>query len=62
MATGDELYVTFAILEANKSGGALVVWFNRVYIGVYVALFAVIVINILVAIFISAYECIKVSV
>ena len=61
MANADELYVTFTVLETNKSGGPLVTWFNRMYIGVFVALFAVVVINILVAIFISAYECIKVS-
>ena len=61
MASADELYLTFTILEADKSGGPLVVWFNRFYIGAFVALFAVIVINILIAIFITAYECMKVS-
>lgn len=61
MANADELYLTFTILEVDKSGGPLVVWFNRFYIAAFVALFAVVVINILIAIFISAYECMKVS-
>ena len=61
MANSDELYLTFTILESDKSGGPLVVWFNRFYIAAFVALFAVVVINILIAIFISAYECMKVG-
>lgn len=59
MASADELYLTFTILEADKSGGPLVVWFNRIYIAAFVALFAIIVINILIAIFVTAYECMK---
>ena len=61
IATGDEIFVTLGTLETKKSGGSIIFWFSRIYIGLYVAIFTVLVINLLVAIFMSAYEEITVS-
>ncbi|XP_045169051.2 uncharacterized protein LOC123531835 isoform X2 [Mercenaria mercenaria] len=59
VVNGDEIYATLAILESDKSGGNWVWWFSRFYIGAYVAIFTIVVINLLIALFMSAYESIK---
>ncbi|XP_060586633.1 mucolipin-3-like [Ruditapes philippinarum] len=56
---GDEIYATLAILESDKSGGNWVWWFSRFYLGTYIAIYTVVVINLLIALFMSAYESIK---
>lgn len=61
IVNGDEIFATLAILEEDKSGGDWVFWFSRVYIGAYVAIFTIVVINLLIGIFMSAYETIKVT-
>ena len=58
---GDEIFATLAILEEDNSGGDWIFWFSRVYITVYVAVFTIVVINLLIGIFMSTYESIKVS-
>jgi hypothetical protein len=60
VVNGDEIYATLAILESDKSGGNWVWWFSRLYLGAYVAIFTIVVINLLIALFMSAYESIKV--
>lgn len=60
IVNGDEIYATLATLEDDKSGGKWVFWFSRIYIGAYVAIFTIVVINLLIAIFMSSYEAIKV--
>ncbi|XP_060580133.1 mucolipin-3-like isoform X3 [Ruditapes philippinarum] len=59
VVNGDEIYATLAILESDKSGGNWVWWFSRLYLGAYVAIFTIVVINLLIALFMSAYESIK---
>ncbi|XP_060580134.1 mucolipin-3-like isoform X4 [Ruditapes philippinarum] len=59
VVNGDEIYATLAILESDKSGGNWVWWFSRFYFGAYVAIFTIVVINLLIALFMSAYESIK---
>ncbi|WAR25215.1 MCLN1-like protein [Mya arenaria] len=56
IVNGDEIFATMAILESKKSGDSIIFWFSRFYIGLYVAIFTVVVINLLIAIFMSAYE------
>ncbi|XP_052781865.1 mucolipin-3-like [Mya arenaria] len=56
LATGDELFATLGYLETKKSGHSMIFWFSRIYIGIYVAIFTVLVINLLVAIFMGAYD------
>lgn len=56
---GDEIYATLAIQESSKSGGPWVFWFSKFYLGIYVAVFTIVVINLLIALFMSAYEAIK---
>ncbi|XP_045165455.2 mucolipin-3-like [Mercenaria mercenaria] len=59
MVNGDEIYATIAILENEKTGGDWVWWFSKFYIGAYIAIFTVVVINLLIAIYMSAYESIR---
>ena len=57
LVNGDEIYATFAILEQDKSGATDVIfWFSRAFLTIYVAVFTVVVINLLIAIFMSAYD------
>ncbi|WAR25214.1 MCLN1-like protein [Mya arenaria] len=56
IVNGDEIFATMAILESKKSGDIIILWFSRIYIGLYVTIFTVVVINLLIAIFMSAYE------
>ena len=60
IVNGDEIYATLATLEEEKSGGDWVFWFSRIYIFAYVAIFTIVVINLLIAIFMSSYDSIKV--
>lgn len=58
---GDELYVTLAILEDSNSGDSNgISLFSRVILVGYVSLFTVFVFNLLIAMFNSAYETVKV--
>ncbi|XP_060552431.1 mucolipin-3-like [Ruditapes philippinarum] len=59
VVNGDEIYATLAIIEWDKSGGHWVWWFSRFYLGSYVAIFTIVVINLLIALFMSAYDSIK---
>ncbi|XP_060552427.1 mucolipin-3-like [Ruditapes philippinarum] len=59
VVNGDEIYATLAIIESDKSGGDWVWWFSRFYLGAYVAIFTIVVINLLIALFMSAYDSIK---
>ncbi|XP_053409003.1 mucolipin-3-like isoform X2 [Mercenaria mercenaria] len=59
IVNGDEIYATLAILESDKSGGNWVWWFSRFYFGAYVAIFTIVVINLLIALYNSAYDSIK---
>ncbi|XP_060561052.1 mucolipin-3-like [Ruditapes philippinarum] len=59
MVNGDEIFTTLAMLETNKIGGKWVWWFSRVYFGAYIAIFTIVVINLLIAIYMSAYESIR---
>ncbi|XP_060552426.1 mucolipin-3-like [Ruditapes philippinarum] len=59
VVNGDEIYATLAIIEWDKSGGHWVWWFSRFYLGAYVAIFTIVVINLLIALFMSAYDSIK---
>lgn len=61
IVNGDEIFATLAILEEDKSGGDWVFWFSRIYIGSYVAIFTIVVINLLIGIFMTTYESIKVN-
>ena len=57
LVNGDEIYTTFAILERDKTGANDVIfWFSRAFLAIFVAVFTVVVINLLIAIFISAYD------
>lgn len=60
LVNGDEIFTTMAILELDKSGSSWVFWFSRVYIGAYVAVFTIVVINLLIGIFMTTYEAIRV--
>ncbi|KAH3893237.1 hypothetical protein DPMN_017381 [Dreissena polymorpha] len=55
---GDEIYASMAMLDPGKTS-KYVFWFTRVYITIFVAIFTIVVINLLVAIFLSAYESIR---
>ncbi|XP_060567498.1 mucolipin-3-like [Ruditapes philippinarum] len=59
MVNGDEIFTTLAILETHKTGGKWVWWFSRFYFGAYIAIFTIVVINLLIAIYMSAYETIR---
>ena len=59
---GDEMFATMNILEVKKTGGDWVFWFSRFYFGAYIAVFTIVVLNLLVAIFMSAYESVRVSI
>ena len=61
MVNGDEIFTTLAILETEKIGGKWIWWFARFYFGAYIAIFTIVVINLLIAIYMSAYESIKVK-
>lgn len=57
LLNGDEVYVTYTAVEGDKS---IVWWFNTIFVTVFVVVFTLITLNILIAIFNSAYETIKV--
>lgn len=56
LLNGDEVYVTYTAVEGDKS---IVWWFNTIFVTVFVVVFTLITLNILIAIFNSAYETIK---
>ncbi|KAL4227079.1 hypothetical protein ACF0H5_015053 [Mactra antiquata] len=59
VVNGDEIFTTLAMLEDGKTGGVWVWWFFRLYLMTYIAIFTIIAINLLIAIYMSAYESIK---
>ncbi|KAL3852305.1 hypothetical protein ACJMK2_015964, partial [Sinanodonta woodiana] len=59
MVTGDEIYVTLAVLETDKLGNNAVWWFAQTYLWAFVSIFTILILNILIAIFNSAYEVIQ---
>ena len=62
LINGDEIYATFAMLDAKKTGGSLLIpIIYKIYIGTYVAIFTIIVVNLLIALFTNAYDSIKVT-
>lgn len=61
LINGDEIYATFALLQADQTGGPLIPAIYKVYIGCFVAIFTIIVINLLIALFTNAYDTVKVS-
>ena len=49
------------MLDAKKTGGSLLIpIIYKIYIGTYVAIFTIIVVNLLIALFTNAYDSIKV--
>ncbi|KAK3608735.1 hypothetical protein CHS0354_001001 [Potamilus streckersoni] len=59
MITGDEIYLTLTVLETDKLGSQAVWWFAQTYLWLFVSIFTVLILNILIAIFNSAYEVIQ---
>ncbi|XP_053389162.1 mucolipin-1-like [Mercenaria mercenaria] len=54
---GDEIFATMAMLEAKKAGNSgLIATFMYIFVYTYVLLFTVVVFNLLIALFNSAYE------
>ncbi|XP_053401134.1 mucolipin-1-like [Mercenaria mercenaria] len=57
---GDEIYATFSILQESKAGDITRIrWFSRLIIYAFVTLFTVLVVNLLIALFNSAYEVVR---
>lgn len=59
LINGDEIYATFALLQEDHTGGPLIPAIYQIYIGSYVAIFTIIVINLLIALFTNAYDSVK---
>ncbi|XP_060592683.1 mucolipin-1-like [Ruditapes philippinarum] len=59
MSQGDEIFATFAILQDEYAGDKTVHLFLRVVIYAYVSLFTILIFNLLIALFNSAYEVVK---
>ncbi|KAL3892224.1 hypothetical protein ACJMK2_004453 [Sinanodonta woodiana] len=57
--SGDEITITLAAIETDKLGSPAVWWFAKIYLGLFVSIFTVFILNILIAIFNSAYEIIQ---
>ena len=61
LINGDEVYATFALLREDDTGGApLLPFVYQIYIGSFIAIFAIIVINLLIALFTNGYDSVKV--
>lgn len=60
LINGDEIYATFALLREDYTGGdPLLPLVYRIYIGSYIAIFTIIVINLLIALFTNGYDSVK---
>lgn len=59
IVNGDEIYATFAMLETDQTGGDLVPVVYKIYLGSFIAIFTIIVLNLLIALFTNAYDAIK---
>ena len=57
---GDEIYATFALLDTDQIGGDLVIVIYKIYLGSFIAIFTIVVLNLLIALFTNAYDAIKV--
>ena len=58
---GDEIYATFALLDEKQTGGDLVPLIHGIYLGSFIAIFTIVVLNLLIALFTNAYDAVKVS-
>ncbi|KAL4227191.1 Mucolipin-2 [Mactra antiquata] len=59
LVNGDEIFATIAMFDDDQTGSSSIGLFARFYIGVYVCIYTIVVINVLVALFLSAYDAIK---
>ncbi|KAK3596360.1 hypothetical protein CHS0354_037079 [Potamilus streckersoni] len=57
--SGDEITITLAAIETDKLGSQAVWWFAKTYLWMFISIFTVFILNILIAIFNSAYETIQ---
>ena len=61
IVNGDEIYATFALLDEKQTGGDLVPIIHGIYLGSFIAIFTIVVLNLLIALFTNAYDAVKVS-
>ncbi|KAL4226949.1 hypothetical protein ACF0H5_014926 [Mactra antiquata] len=59
LVNGDEIFTTFALFEENQTDNKSIALCAAAYIAVYVFVFTIVAFNLLVALFLSAYDTIK---
>ena len=57
---GNEIFSTLTMEQQNADGGEWILWFTRIYVILFVVVFAVFAISLLIAIFLSAHKTIGV--